>query len=151
MIQYGIVFEVTNYEAKWTRVNLDSNTLCKIRIIIDFIESTSLGCYEVCQQMFSIWGTEGGETLFKWAVCKPRKPRKHILQKKLKVCSSETKWRPPFIEKVPNLVSDCFIFMQMRNLNHTVLIGPNSIVRFVGSDWLLWSHSNWSVQLQIMI
>lgn len=73
MIQFGIVVEVTNYEAKWTRVNLDSNALYKIRIIIDSIDSTSLGCYEVCQQMFSIWGTEGGETLFKWTVCKPRK------------------------------------------------------------------------------
>lgn len=50
------------------------------------------------------------------------------LQRKLQVRSPDIKGRQPFIEKVPALVPDWSIFVQMRNPNYTVLIGPNSLV-----------------------
>lgn len=50
-----------------------------------------------------------------------------------KYCSTEIKGRPHFLERVPSLVLYWFIFMQIRNPNRKVLLGPNSIVLI---DWL---------------
>lgn len=98
--------------------------------------STKVHCHRM-PQASPIWRAEKGEALFRQTVCKPRKP---------KVCSTESKWRPHFLEKVPPLVLHQSIFMQMRNPNRKVLLDLNSIVLI---DWLCMY--DWSIQMQIRI
>lgn len=93
-----------------------------------------------CQQKSPIWGVKE-EKLYSDKEFATREMQPLV----------ETKGRQFLIEKIPTLVPDGSIFMQMRTPTLHSLISPSSTVRIVHCSWSLCSCPNWTVKIQMRI
>lgn len=152
----GAWLSLNHKKAQLAFIQLIVNQCCKqgsvlwILIIVHWPYRWNGGCHQFNANRTPAWDATKEETLFRRTLCKLGK---HRLWRKPIVFSPKTKGRPTYIEKVPTLVPNWFIFMQMKDPNLHSFIGPNFTV-LIGQNGLFWlvskdADKDKAVQLQL--